>query len=84
MTFFNVKVDKEEIDKDGFVDVRILDWELQDACRDSGGCCDHEDMSYKFFDDFEASLDHYFFRNNLEKGDLYNDIVELANSGREF
>jgi hypothetical protein len=77
-SLFNVKVDKEDIDKDGFVDVYIHSSEIEEACSDNGGCCDRDHEEPWNVEEFLLKLDDYYFKNALDQGRVYDDIVQLA------
>jgi hypothetical protein len=80
---FQVQVDPEDIDKDGFVYVDIDEWDIKDACADYGGCCDElhindSDDALINLDLFEENLSHYYFQQNMPQDSLYQEILYIA------
>ena len=59
-------------------DVDIPDDDIQDACRDMGGCCDYDYHNGVMIGEFKMNLDHYFFQKSLEQGELYREILRMA------
>ena len=78
MAGFQVYIDKRDIKEDRSVYVEIDDWEIQDACMDMGGCCDSKYHDGVMLVEFKTNLDHYFFQNSLEHGELYREILSMA------
>ena len=77
MPTFHVYIDKRDIKEDGSICVEIDDWDIQDSCADMGGCCT-ETHGEVLVGEFKTSLDHYFFQNSLDQGELYREILRMA------